>query len=179
MRHASHAPHQALARLAFPIPFRRTRARARPRARHGRARHLADRTWLSSRHGVCVGWFVRAPGRLPRGATQEGAERPGRCAAPRSERGRVGNPARHHWGDRAMGLGRVCHCDDGAGSRPCAAHVLSTPDGQDLAISAGYEGNATLPLCFVTSHDRILVEAIGDSACLTNESVCHKERSIC
>ena len=48
--------HQALARVvvvavAFVV---HARAAVAP-ARHGRARHLADRTWLSSRHGVALG----------------------------------------------------------------------------------------------------------------------------
>jgi hypothetical protein len=49
---------------------------------------------LSSRHGVALRLFVKTPRRLPRGAIQDRAERPGRCAARRSGRGRVEDPAR-------------------------------------------------------------------------------------
>jgi len=41
---------------------------------------------------------VKAPGRLPRGAIQEGAERPGRCAARRSGPGQGRTPARGRGG---------------------------------------------------------------------------------
>jgi hypothetical protein len=79
-------PHQALARVVVAVPFvvhtfaavlpLVTVARVISRIEHGCPPDMALR-WV----------VVKAPGRLPRGAIQEGAERLGRCAARRSGRG--------------------------------------------------------------------------------------------
>lgn len=85
---------------------------------------------------------------------------------------------RGHWGDRTVGSVRVLMTTLGpAANRELPPSFYSRSPG--LGNLSKCEGNETLPLHFVKSHDRLLVEVIGGSACLTNESVCRKERSIC
>jgi hypothetical protein len=55
---------------------------------------------------LLFGSSVKTPWQLLRGVVQESAEAPGRMAAAFSVRGRVGNPTRGRWGDRAVGLAR-------------------------------------------------------------------------